>query len=69
MKIRWHTPYQDNGVRYPDPVWPEDWPIPFVLSSINTEAKTLWVRGVHFFPYGEADDNEPFVYIVLETRV
>lgn len=69
MKILWHTPYKEEGSRYPDPVWPADWPIPGVGTIVNIDEDPLWVRAVEFNPFGyDKEDTEPFIYIVLADR-
>lgn len=66
MKILWHTPYkQDGGERYPDPVWPEGWPLPNKGDVVNIEDQSLWVRAIEFNPFGDGEDPDPYIYIVL----
>lgn len=67
MKIRWYTPFKLDGP-VPDPEWPENWPVPSVGASIVVlGGDMMYVRGVDYYPQGEEDDSEPFVYIVLSS--
>jgi hypothetical protein len=70
MKIRWHTPYGKDperiGRRGPEPVWPEDWPVPRAGDEIVVAGGMPYeVRDVAWYPQGEGDNPEPFVYVVL----
>jgi len=44
--------------------WPEGWPIPRVDDEINLDDHNLYVRHVIWYPKGEEEDAEPFVYVV-----
>jgi hypothetical protein len=68
MKFIWHTPYKSEGNRYPDPVWPEGWPPPSVDEIVVINKDPLWVRAVEFNPFGDDEDPEPFIYVVLADR-
>lgn len=49
--------------------WPAGWPIPPEDSQIDhPTAGTLWVRTVIWYPHGDVEDPEPFVYIVVGPR-
>lgn len=65
--ITWHMPIKDNGEHYPDPVWPEGWPIPPINSSVYIDGDSLKVRAVDFFPQGEEEGDEPSIYVVLHS--
>lgn len=67
MKISWHTDYDPaTGQRIPGPVWPEGWPVPRVGDGVTTsDRRNLQVTAVDWFPHGEEDGDEPFVYVVL----
>lgn len=48
-----------------DVTWPEGWPAPRVDDTISLPDGTpLTVRAVYWFPQGDEDDPEPFVYVV-----
>jgi len=46
--------------------WPEGWPVPSAGDSVDLPGQGgLAVRTVVWFPEGEDDDPEPFVYVVV----
>lgn len=59
-------PYLDiqNAIR-DEPEWPEDWPPPREGEGVITANREYTVRAVDWFPAGDSDDNEPFVYVVM----
>ena len=70
-----------RGLSYNDAIdlqrrltWPAGWPIPDVGQAVHLPepgaAGTLYVRGVSWYPMGDADDSRPapFVYLVLGDR-
>lgn len=68
MNITWHTPRKHDGERYPDPVWPEGWPLPPVGSDVYVSTgHRLKVKAIDFFPHGEEEGDEPLIYIVLSV--
>lgn len=66
MKIIFHVPRRITGA-YPYPIWPKDWPVPPIGSSIYTAPgqPPLKVTAVDFFPSGEDVGDEPSIYVVL----
>lgn len=63
MRIVWSTPGRTN---IEHPVWPETWPIPRVGDEIGwNDGETMRVHVVAWYPAGEFDTTEPFVYVVL----
>lgn len=69
MKIHWHVPRKAKGA-YPIPIWPEDWPVPEIGSTVvPAQGQTeLYVKYVIYYPSGEDPGDDPFVYVVLSER-
>jgi hypothetical protein len=77
MKIVWHTPMEQQvrpddgrpGERVPSPQWPDGWPVPRIGDDVDLgplfDGLSLKVTVVDWFPAGEDDGDEPFVYVVL----
>jgi len=67
MRVSWHTDYRPDPSlgRIPPPSWPADWPLPRVGETIVNElGDTLEVTAIEWYPHGDGDPNDPFVYIV-----
>jgi len=56
--------------RSSDITWPKDWPIPRVGDDVDIPnfPEVSSVRTVVWYPIGNEDDPEPFVYLVLGPR-
>ena len=54
--------------------WPEGWPVPREGDTVHLDGlddqdpAELSVRTVVWYPEGEDDDAEPFVYVVIGRR-
>jgi hypothetical protein len=51
--------------------WPEGWPLPLEGQTVelpNERIANLYVRHVAWYPMGDEDDTEPYVYLVLGGR-
>lgn len=47
--------------------WPDSYPFPRVGEEIADNSGETWtVHGITYYPYGELDESEPFVYIRLD---
>lgn len=68
--IRWFLPHDPQaevkGDRFPEPAWPEGWPVPGLGHDIQMpHGRSLKVTAIDWFPTGEDPGDEPFVYVVL----
>jgi hypothetical protein len=46
--------------------WPKDWPVPREGEVVeHPDAGPLYVRHVVWYPYGDHEDMDPYVYVVL----
>lgn len=70
MNIKFYVPRRKIGA-YPYPIWPKDWPIPQIGSTIvpSPGQPELYVKYVIYYTSGEEPGDSPFIYVVLsETQ-
>lgn len=51
--------------------WPEGWPLPRIDEDVDIKVgdqSNVNVRSIVWFPNGDEENDEPFVYIVLGPR-
>lgn len=65
LKIVWRAVGSTRTPAYMQ--WPDSYPFPRVGEEIADNSGETWtVHGITYYPYGELDESEPFVYIRLD---
>ena len=52
----------------PDIVWPEGWPMPRIGEEVTIGEHNLFVRHVDYYPLGDLEEKDPFIYVVIGPR-
>lgn len=65
MKVRINVVGEHRGT---DIEWPEGWPVPVEGQEIQIPNGTIFIRQVVWYPLGEDDSVEPFIYVVVGPK-